>query len=230
MKILIPISGAAGIFFPIGKPPKGTCEFSTKFCLKYCTALKDKPYDEEYRVLESLKRKIYKFFITEKPLIICAMIIQEMSELRTEILHWFVSGDCLPKDQGKILSIIKFLDEGSNIVQLGFTRNEDLWHEIPHDLPRINFILTCEKVSDIPLDRDRMIYAVPEPDSDLTDLYITKQKEIVRYGGCGGTYIDYENYPQKMTALDIIHDKRKNISPTNCSRCYRLKQGCFYEK
>ena len=65
MEILKPIIGAAGVFFPIGKPPEGTCGFSNKECLKKCIALTDKPYDEEYRISEAEKRKIREYINTE---------------------------------------------------------------------------------------------------------------------------------------------------------------------
>ncbi|GAH69198.1 unnamed protein product, partial [marine sediment metagenome] len=40
MKILRPTYGAAGIFFPIGRPEKGgTCQYASGKCLQKCCAL-----------------------------------------------------------------------------------------------------------------------------------------------------------------------------------------------
>ncbi len=225
MKILIPISGAAGVFFPIGKPPKGTCKFADKDCLNHCTAIKDKGYDEEYRVTEAVKKKIHEYFINENPLKLCFRILQEMAELRVNILHWFISGDCLPEDQGRMLKIINLLKEGSDIVQMGFTRNKNFWQQVRFET---YIVLTCNSTESIPTDYKDLIYAIPDYKNKVTDLYTIKEKEGIRYGGCSGTYIDYINYPSKMSMTEILHNM-KNMSVTNCKRCFRKKQGCFYK-
>ncbi len=40
IKLLRPFTATGGVFFPIGLPNEGTCEFSTKKCREHCYAMK----------------------------------------------------------------------------------------------------------------------------------------------------------------------------------------------
>ena len=75
---------------------------------KECVAILDKDYDEEYRVSEEVKQEIYSYFLTKSVNNICAKIYEETKELRTNILQWFVSGDCTEEVQYKINDIRLF--------------------------------------------------------------------------------------------------------------------------
>ena len=63
MKLLRPIAGTAGVFFPLGKIiHNGTCEFATNTCLKKCVVIDDSEYDEEYHISKEEQAEIYQAF------------------------------------------------------------------------------------------------------------------------------------------------------------------------
>ena len=225
MKILRQISGAAGVFFPIGLPPEGTCEFATKTCLVKCIALKDKGDDKELRVSQHLKKNIHNFFVSKPTIEVCFKIIEEMGQMQVNILHWFMSGDCLEEDQKKIIDIIETLWKNTKIVQVGFTRNEHFWNSIKY---RSNIVFTCEPEDGVltegifsKKDNYGRIFGVPNYESDAVDLYIVdKSKGATIYGRCGTKFVDYNYYG---VGVESKH-------PTDCSLCFKLRQGCFYKQ
>ena len=75
MKLLRPFTGTGAIFLPIGQPPNGTCEFSTKECRKYCYAMSDNLFDYEARISGSETKKIYKYITTKSIDIISIMFM-----------------------------------------------------------------------------------------------------------------------------------------------------------
>lgn len=215
MKILRPISGTAGVFFPIGKiVNRGTCEFATNKCLENCVALLDFDYDEEYRVSD--KKEIYLQFMNRTAYELCPIIFEEMKGLQTNMLQWFASGDCTSQDEGKIIDIMKVLKAETQVIQFGFTRNKYLWEAV-RDI--IKIVLTCETVDDIPYE-EGYIYAVPDYKKNITLLYKMENKERRYVGGCGSVYLEDRFLPKKVESFC-------DLSPTNCKRCYRLKQGCW---
>lgn len=221
MKILRQISGATGIFFPIGLPPEGTCKFATKICLAKCIALKDKGNDNELRVSQHFKKSAHHFFITESTIKVCFKIIEEMAQSQASVLHWFMSGDCLPEDEMKMIDIVETLWKNTQIVQVGFTRNKRFWNSIRHIS---NIVLTCDPPTDGAFpDRDsyHRIFGVPNYDSDVVELYIVgKSKGATRYSGCGAVVVDYNYHGRRI----------KGERPVNCAQCLKLKQGCFYKQ
>ncbi len=212
MKILRPIGGAAGIFFPVGLPNNGgTCQYATKTCLRECYAISDKDYDEELNVLEVDKRVIYEYFMNEHIFTICAEIVREMKELQTHILHWFASGDCLDTDIERIVKIARYLFY-EHIKQNGFTRNIHLWNKfmcIP-----VRIVLTLENKEDIKLHALPIgVYAIPDYKNTYTDIYTVSGSS----GSCG--------------LRKFVLNKQKRISSTpNCKYCDRKKVGCFARK
>ena len=207
MKILRPIGGAAGVFFPIGKVSKnGTCENATKECLKFCCALWGYDHDEEYRVSPKDKREIYILFIGLPIFELCNKILEEMKELQTSILSWFASGDCMKKDIARISSIMKLLSENSDIIQNGFSKNRELFSEIQY-LEKVHMVHTVKSKSEIGSSSAK-IYAISEYDHGDTKLYT---RECTYAGSCGSSTYTIKN-------LTITN---------NCKTCLRLKKGCF---
>ena len=127
MKILKPFSGTGAICFPIGRPPKGTCEFASTKCLKSCCAKGDSEYDEELHITHEEKEEIYSQTMTAPLWWLKEKFIGELDGLQTPILYWFGSGDCKTKDIQRIEDIIKIMP--GSIKQMGFTRNTTLWEK-----------------------------------------------------------------------------------------------------
>lgn len=206
MKLLRPFTGTGAIFFPVGKPPKGTCQFATDACLRECYAIQDNYWEEECRIPETEKRHIYQE-ITLTPVLglkrVIDRMLNELDGLQTEILHWFGTGDCLPKDIDQVSRIIDIMPTA--ITQMGFTRNEKLWERYK-DI----FVLTIE-------DEDEM--QGREGRFSLTDY--NEQVSIIRASGfrvrgghCG-----------PATCRDIRDDRLEHY--INCKTCLRMKAGCF---
>ena len=207
MKILRPIGGTAGIFFPIGKVEKnGTCENATKECLKYCCANWGIDHNEEYRVLDKEKQLIYKEFINKPIFDLCSKILKEMKELRCDILNWFTSGDCMDKDIERISTIMKLLKENSSIYQNGFTKNGELFGKI-YNLNRVHIVHTVKSRSEIGMGCAK-IFAVCDYNHGTTKLYTQQQIDI---GSCGSVEFKIKN-------LKFVND---------CRTCLRLQKGCF---
>lgn len=176
MKILRPFTGTGAVFFPLGQPPEGTCEYATKKCENECYAngRKNPNFDEELRISEKEKKRIYKYFMTTSIRDICYEIFVELDGLQTPILHWFGSGDCLIKDIERISAIIKGVDK--SIVQMGFTRNKELWNR-HKDI----FALTIE--SEKEATDDEGIYAIPNYENQTSIMYSPKYQ--IKGGYCG---------------------------------------------
>lgn len=202
MQILFPFCGVACVSFPVGKPPWGTCEFANKRCLKECGAFKNAT--PETTVGYKPKRKAFEF-ITEKPLFtICAKMLEELKGMKSKILYWFGSGDCMRVYGKRISDIMEHLSlEG--IVQCGFTRNKKLW-ERTQKIGNVRLALTVEikKVSEI---KSSGLIAVPNFASGEVALFWNG----VSYGYCGST---------RYTLNEIKYE-------ANCQLCYGNKRGCF---
>jgi len=98
MKLLRPFTGTGSVFFPIGRPPEGTCEFATDECLRHCYVNDTDGFDEETRITPDDKRRIYHRVINCSPERVRNQIIKDLDGLQTHILSWFGSGDCLMQD------------------------------------------------------------------------------------------------------------------------------------
>ena len=206
-KILRPFTGTGSVFFPIGKPPGGTCEFATKSCLKSCyAALPEWPdFDEEIRVSEDDKREIYTIFMTAPIWWLVSEMMRELDGLQTGILHWFASGDCQTKDINRVIEIINVMEQYA-ICQMGFTRNVNLWMEKPSI-----FALTVESVDAIN-EREGM-FSVSDYVHGTSKMYFNNMP--TRGGLCGP-----ELCSDRMEAA-LTHF-------INCQICKRLGTGCFY--
>ncbi len=219
MKILRSTYGAAGIFFPVGKPKKGgTCEYASDKCLKKCYAM-EKDYDEVLNIPEEDKREIYKFFIEKSTLAVCSEIIKEMDELQAKILTWFASGDCLDKDIDRLYQTMVLLNEES-IVQNGFTRNQDFYRKIVDGGVIDHIVLTLESLSpehNPARKYPRGLWAVPDYEKGLVKLYHGELGEEAFYGSCGSGSTRQVDFNGKE--VEIV---------SNCTGCYYKKIGCFY--
>jgi hypothetical protein len=208
MKILRPIGGTAGIFFPIGELNKnGTCENATKECLKFCCAKWGIDHNEEYRISDQDKHKIYSEFINKPIFELCVKILKEMKELRVDILHWFASGDCMDKDIERLTKIMSLLNHNTSIYQNGFTKNGNIFSEVD-DLERVCIVHTVQSKSDINETNTDRIFAVCNYDHGDTRLYTSDR---IYSGSCGAS--EY-----KLRSLSFVND---------CRTCLRLKKGCF---
>lgn len=202
--LLRPFTGTGSIFFPIGLPPDGTCEFSTKECRKYCYAYNDSLFDFESHIPEKEKQRIYDYIIKWYFVkTVCDRIVEELEGLQSPILHWFGTGDCMEKDTDRISSIIESMPD--HVVQMGFTRNTKLW-ERHKDI----FVLTIENREDIG-DRDGM-FSVSNFAEGIS-VMATKDYNV-RGGYCG-----------PITCRDLIESKLEH--QINCQICHKLKIGCF---
>ena len=208
IKLLRPFTGTGCVFFPIGLPPKGTCEYATKRCLRECYAVRGKfpNYDIEVAIPEEEKQIIYEY-ITERPVEwIVEKMVEELDGLQTPILHWFGSGDCLTKDIAKVSEIIEAVSP--EITQMGFTRNVELWRRHKHI-----FALTVENKKSIPEESNGGgMFSIPDYRKELTSMYSPERKTVVT--DCGA-----------LVCKDL-EDKAKEHY-INCRSCKDLHMGCF---
>lgn len=205
-KILRPFTGTGSVFFPIGKPPVGTCEFATKLCIKSCyAALPEWPdFDEEIRVSEDDKKEIYNIFMTAPVWWLVDEMLRELDGLQTDILHWFGSGDCSSKNVPRIIELIEVM-ERQDIIQMGFTRNIGLWTEKPNI-----FALTIESADEI--NGRSGMFSVSDYANGTSKMYFNQMP--TRGGLCGPELC------QDRTEAALTHF-------INCQICKRLKTGCF---
>ena len=209
IKLLRPFTGTGCVFFPIGLPPKGTCEFATKECLKECYATQKKfpHYDIELAIPEEEKCTIYKY-ITERPIEwIIEKMVKELNGLQTSILHWFGSGDCLTKDVPRVSEIIEAL-LSSNITQMGFTRNVKLWRR-----HKDVFALTIENKRNLP-EKSSGMFSIPDYREGAINIYSSDRDTMV--ADCGG----YGNNVGNKRDKSLEHYM-------NCRACKSLHTGCF---
>jgi len=204
MKLIRPFTGTGAIFFPVGLPPKGTCFFATKDCINLCYAVDpvDANFDEEVRISQDEKWEIYNYVMESKKRTLVDRILHELDGLQTPILHWFGSGDCLPKDTERICELINILR--NKVVQMGFTRNKKLWKK-----HKDVFALTIETKKDA-TDEDGL-YSIPNYDAQVSVMYSPLYQ--VKGGFCG-----------PITCKDVNGELEHYI---NCRTCLRLKTGCF---
>lgn len=206
MKIIRPFTGTGAVFWPIGKPPTGTCEFSTINCEKYCyAALPEYPdFDEEIRIPESEKRDILRLFVNSPISWLIDEILIELDGLQTNILHWFGSGDCPSKYTERVIEIIGLL-RSKNITQMGFTRNIELWEK-----EKGIFALTLESQRDI-CGRAGM-FAITDYGKGTSIMFCGENP--TRGGYCGPELCE-DKLEEKLTHF------------INCKICLRKSLGCF---
>jgi hypothetical protein len=204
-RLLRPFTGTGSVFFPIGPPPYGTCEYATTGCLEACYVNDRSDFDEETRIPECAKREMYHLMITESISDIVDRLLLDLAGLQTHILSWFGSGDCLEADVDRISSIIDAIPK--HIVQMGFTRNQNLW-----ELHKGIFALTIEKKEDAP--DPIAMYAIPNYDKETSVMF--SPHYTVRGGYCG---------PIVCQDQDRGHPELTHY--INCKTCHRLSTGCF---
>lgn len=207
MKILRPFTGTGAVFFPIGPPPGGTCEFATKRCLAQCyaTGRKYANYDVEILIPEEEKRWIYRQFMEQPIFALKAKILRELDGLQTPILHWFGSGDVLTKDMDRISEIIEYI--GDDVEQIGFTRNAEFWQR-----HKGIFALTIENFADAKDIDGHGFFSVPNYRKQETVMHSPATR--VRGGYCG------------PLSCDDPDDTELNHY-INCRACRMLDTGCF---
>ena len=182
------------IFFPSGKiKDGGSCCFATPKCLKYCESSKN----------NKKERDIFKYITERDNLEVFNKILDELKN--DKFLFWFASGDCPPKYTTKIAALIKALSK-RDVVQLGFTRNKELWKSLSK-VDECYIVLTTEKRKDIEALRKGRVIAIPNYEYGKVDLY----KNQLHGGGCGASWYEFE---------DIICEN-------DCRECHHNSRGCF---
>ena len=207
MKLLRPFTGTGAVFFPIGLPPAGTCEFMTKRCMVQCyaTGKKYSNYDIEILIPETEKWLIYKQIMTQNIRHLKSQILRELDGLQTPILHWCGSGDILTKDMDRISQVIEYIRDDA--LQIGFTRNIEFWKR-----HKGIFSLTIEDYSDAETIDKNGFFSVPNYRRQTT--VMCSPARSVRGGYCG------------PLSCDDMKDKTLNHY-INCKACLKLNTGCF---
>jgi len=203
--LLRPCQGTGGLFFPIGRPPTGTCHFASDMCLKHCHAIVDRAreYDEETQVTEEEKWHIYRLTMNRPPYVVAAQIMTDLEGLQTPVLHWFASGDCPPCDETRFMQIVELIPR--YIGQVGYTRSRSLWRR-NKDI----FTLTVETRAEM---NESGRYAIPDYATETT--YIESPDRRIRGSVCGPHFKEAD--PQEGLPEHYL----------SCRACWRLKSGCF---
>jgi len=202
-KILRPFTGTGAVFFPVGLPPRGTCEFATSNCLQYCYTVEDSYFEEETKIEEKELWYIYNYFMKKSINQICKKISKELDGLQTPILHWFGMGDCQTKDINRISDIIDAIPD--HIIQMGFTLNIKLWRKYKN-----RFLFTTEDIEKTK--NENGLFSIPNYTEGISRVYSSQY--CVRGGYCGS-----------LTCRDFCDSKLEHF--INCKVCYKLKTGCF---
>jgi len=165
-------------------------------------------FDEETRVSWSETWDIHAAVTTASVCEVRDRFLEDLDGLQTNILSWFGSGDCPTGDVDRISTLINLMPK--RIVQMGFTRNRELW-ERHKDV----FALTVEALEEI-TDPDAL-YSVPDYEAETSVMYIPNHE--IRGGFCGPILCQ----DRDRTREDLSHY-------INCRTCYRLGTGCFDRK
>lgn len=207
-KFLRPFTGTGSVFFPIGPPPFGTCEFASASCLSFCYAARNEfpDYDEELLIPEDEKQKTYELFIIKAVDELADMIEDDLDGLQTPILSWFGSGDCPSKLTVKVGRVIaRVASRYPDIVQMGFTRNAELWRTHKNI-----FALSIES-KDEAAGREGL-FSIANYKTQTSIMYSPSYK--VHGGYCG-----------PVVCRDLYDEELEHF--INCRTCYRLGTGCF---
>jgi hypothetical protein len=204
-RLLRPFTGTGSVFFPVGLPPKGTCEFATPLCLKHCYVNDRSNFDEETRISYADKCQTYHLIMSKPIDMILERFLQDLIGLQTRILSWFGTGDCLTADTDRISTIVQAIPK--TVIQMGFTRNQALW-ERHKDI----FALSIEKEEDAP--DSQAMYSIPDYEKETSVMYTPSY--AVRGGHCG-----------PILCRDSDRSRPELTHYINCKTCCRLQTGCF---
>jgi hypothetical protein len=204
-QLLRPFTGTGAVFFPIGKPPGGTCAFATDECLRACYMADPSGFDEETRITNTEKRSIYRDVVSSPIEVVRDAFLCDLYGLQTRILAWFGSGDCLMSDVDHISRLIESMPD--SVVQMGFTRNRTLW-ERHKDVFSLS-INSKEEASD-----PNAMYSIPDYEKETSVMYVPAYQ--VRGGHCG-----------PILCKDHDRNRSELTHYINCKTCHRLHTGCF---
>lgn len=218
-RLLYPFSGCSAVFFPVGLPKDGgTCEFATKQCLKECAAFKNAtktnkiPYDRKEQIYEDITR----FPIFD----VCRQISLQLSVTK-KILYWFASGDCRKQHTKRIARIIRYMSDDVHI-QIGFTRNIELWKKVK-DLPYVTFVLTVKSKKDI---TKGGLFAIPN--FDTGQVTIIRNEWVVKKPKWEYSCPSIYGSASRNRNTTYWH-KETILQEANCQMCFDEKKGCFTE-
>ena len=198
-RIVFMDGGFSAIFFPTGLPEdNGSCAYLTEYCLKYCPVYETNRH--EVRALNYFKENGVETIVNR--------IIDEVGLECLTHLYWWPWGDCLPELTDKITAIMLVLLK-KGMLQNGFTKNFQLWKNIPFDNRlRIGFhVDTIEEVME--LSTNRNVVCCPEVDKGKAVLYYDKEP-VAR---CCGIWCEWMPTDE--------------VRQADCQECYLHGQGCF---
>lgn len=199
-EISLPFGTARTISFPLGRPPKGTCEFATEQCLRECG--NRMPNFKTEQNAYKLFNKLYPDDIVDK-------LKDEISTASNKVLSWFPeSGDCPHLKTGKVLEVMRGLD----VPQNGFTRNKELW-AISHNISNVHMVLTVEDEGRANLLKEQGFVAVPD--------YYERRVKILNKDQiwlCGGGSV--------TCGCGAVEDEDK-VTEEDCGTCWKLLRGCY---
>lgn len=189
------------ISFPLGPPPKGTCEFATENCIRECSGfhVNFKPEHDTYS-------KFCKFSI-------CYLVRTIQEECKGKLLSWFTeSGDCPAAMTDKIWKVMLQLS-AIGVKQNGFTRNSNLWIR-SHKIKDVRLVLTEERKEYIEKYRAIGLVAVPIYQECRVKIYNHNTIWLCGGGGvvCGSGYVEGED---------------GETTEEDCGICMKLNRGCF---
>ncbi len=190
----------ASIFFPPGRlADGGTCEFATPLCLQECY---ERPNAWEVRT--------YDYMVSHAPGTVSATLLADMEALDVDLLFWFDAGDCPHKHTGHILAIMRLIAR-AGVVQIGFTRNVELWRST-QAITNTRMVLTCEKGASRP--KGAGVIAVPDYQQCAVSLY--QEGELA---ACGGSVMS-------ICANSFTEDA-DGVYENDCEACRQNRRGCF---
>jgi len=223
-------SGVGAIFFPVGKLDEGgTCEFATDTCLCQCAAFKNAT--ENNKIPYEKKEAAYKFITTKKYNDVVVEILKELHAINSRILYWNASGDCPDANTKRVSHLVEILSE-CGIVQMGFTRNFDLWNNV-RELSNVHMVLTVESFNDVPDDwkdiGEENIFAYPDYKTGETVLFLYDwEYREPRYEYRCGT-LSTGGQPTRCKGHGSYVFKEIETH-SRCDICYEKKLGCFKPK
>ena len=202
---MTPISHILGsnraISFPLGKPPKGTCDFATKTCLQECGGRLPN-FDPEHQAYQSFR---------ELPVEEIVGVLRRETEDKL-LLSWFPeSGDCPKSLTAKVVSVMAGL-VSAGVRQNGFTRNRILWEQ-SHSFAIVRLVLTEEDAEIAEQAKTEGLVAVPDYYERRVTIYNNNTVWL-----CGGGSV--------VCGCGFVEDDGKT-SEEDCGICMNLKRGCF---
>lgn len=194
--------GFASIMFPPGSPSNGgTCFFATNTCLREC-------WERHHR----WKTRAYELMVNRPLDSVQEHLNRELDELKVPLLHWFDSGDCLPKDQKRILALMCGISQTGR-TQNGFTRNVSFWYQA-NKIQNVRLGLTSETG---PIKNGLVV--IPDYSKLEIQIYWNGKHTWNCGGGNGGV----------CGGAGAFAENNDDLFESDCSECLKNQRGCFIQ-